>query len=163
MAASLTRSSGQLCCGCLRQGRNVRVQAGGSPAKQAVFWETLAAAVTSCVATAGPAWAEQTAKVDFGQGGNADPKSYWTVLGLFLLSVPGALIPRSLHPQPCSCYHLQQHTSVQSHPLKCSVAVAKTHIPKLPTEFTHATMLSGAHLSRTMPSLELLGTRSCML
>jgi hypothetical protein len=37
---------------------------------------------------------------DFGAGGNADPKSYWTALGLFLLSVPGArtrLGVRALH------------------------------------------------------------------
>jgi hypothetical protein len=31
----------------------------------------------------------EVAPVDFGQGGNADPKSYYTVLALFLLSVPG--------------------------------------------------------------------------
>lgn len=35
-----------------------------------------------------PAGAEEL--VDFGKGGNADPKSYFTVLALFLLSVPGA-------------------------------------------------------------------------
>lgn len=34
-----------------------------------------------------PAQAEDL--VDFGKGGNADPKSYFTVLALFLLSVPG--------------------------------------------------------------------------
>lgn len=34
-----------------------------------------------------PAQAEEL--VDFGKGGNADPKSYFTVLALFLLSVPG--------------------------------------------------------------------------
>lgn len=34
-----------------------------------------------------PAGAEDM--VDFGKGGNADPKSYFTVLALFLLSVPG--------------------------------------------------------------------------
>jgi hypothetical protein len=33
----------------------------------------------------------QDTTVNFGEGGNADPKSYYTVLALFLLSVPGVL------------------------------------------------------------------------
>lgn len=42
---------------------------------------------------AAPSLAEEVVKVDFGQGGNADPKSYYTVLALFLISVPGTPRP----------------------------------------------------------------------
>ena len=38
---------------------------------------------------ANPAIAEVTAEIDFSKGGNADPKSYYVVLGLYLLSLPG--------------------------------------------------------------------------
>jgi hypothetical protein len=47
---------------------------------------------------AAPSLAEEAAKVDFGQGGNADPKSYYTVLALFLISVPGTPHP-TVEPQ----------------------------------------------------------------
>lgn len=43
-----------------------------------------------------PAQAEEL--VDFGKGGNADPKSYFTVLALFLLSVPGEASTLLQHP-----------------------------------------------------------------
>lgn len=43
-----------------------------------------------------PAQAEEL--VDFGKGGNADPKSYFTVLALFLLSVPGKASTLFQHP-----------------------------------------------------------------
>ena len=41
------------------------------------------------LAMTAPALADASSQIDFGQGGNADPKSYWTVLVLFLISVPG--------------------------------------------------------------------------
>jgi hypothetical protein len=49
--------------------------------------EGLALSLFSTLVICAPAGAEEL--VDFGKGGNADPKSYFTVLALFLLSLPG--------------------------------------------------------------------------
>ena len=49
--------------------------------------ESLALSVMMTFQACAPAGAEEL--VDFGKGGNADPKSYFTVLALFLLSLPG--------------------------------------------------------------------------
>ena len=49
--------------------------------------EGLAMSVMTAFLACGPAGAEDL--IDFGKGGNADPKSYFTVLALFLLSLPG--------------------------------------------------------------------------
>ena len=53
--------------------------------------EAAALAAFCGLSAACPAIAAESAKVNFGEGGNADPKSYYTVLALFLLSVPGEL------------------------------------------------------------------------
>jgi hypothetical protein len=62
---------------CAKQRTSTIKYAAESALLPAYFW----------FATSFPAIAEEAA--DFGKGGNADPKSYYTVLALFLLSVPG--------------------------------------------------------------------------
>ena len=65
--------------------------------------DSVALTMTSWLALLFPALAEASDKVDFGQGGNADPKSYYTVLALFLLSVPG--VQRSTDAPRYRCWH----------------------------------------------------------
>ena len=60
-------------------------------------------AFTMFVACA-PAGAEEY--IDFGKGGNADPKSYFTVLALFVISLPGTwlnLHHRHADTSSCPC------------------------------------------------------------
>lgn len=66
-----------------------RASSGGHAAATLPLWLWLAAALPASAADFTP---------DFGAGGNADPKSYWTALGLFVLSVPGARVFPGLAP-----------------------------------------------------------------
>lgn len=84
--------------------------------------------------SAAPALAEATeAAADFGSGGNADPKSYYTVLGLFLLSLPGASQTprrRSMHRSDELLTGLCVHLRIQGMRLawRCT-AVAACSLP----------------------------------